>query len=151
MDPEGLPGRVEKTVMSTRLTVAFKYLGSCVFTLAGLFYIMAPPRTTSEFFDAQWPAMLWGCIFFAGGVVSGIGAVARVPHVERFGVFCVSVAAVCLTAGQLLVMLEYPITWTRGGGTLVYLGLASWAFERYLRLSNDVDAINALDGGERES
>lgn len=112
--------------------------------------MLAPPRTTAEFFDSEWPAVLWGCIFFAGGVVSGIGTGVRLPHVERFGVFCVSVAAGCLTAGQLLVMLDHPITWTRGGGTLVYFGLASWAFERYLRLSDDVGAINALDGGECE-
>lgn len=137
--------------MSNRLTTAFKYLGSCIFALGGLFYIMAPPKTTSDFFDASWPAILWGCIFFAGGLISGIGTAVRLPHIERFGVFCVAVAAMCLTAGQLLVMLDHPVTWTRGGGTLVYLGLASWAFERYLRLSHDVAAINALEGGERAS
>jgi hypothetical protein len=34
-------------------------------------------------------------------------------------------------------MLDYPPTWTRLGGTLVYLAGTAWVLDRTLRLSSD--------------
>lgn len=118
--------------------------GSIVFAGAGIFYVIAPPLTTSSYFEAEWPAVTWGWIFAIGGVISLIGTFTRYVHVERLGVFCVAVAGALLATAQTSVMLDTPITWTRGGGSLVYFGLALWAFERWHRLGEDERAINAV-------
>lgn len=123
---------------------ALRAIGSTVFTLAGGFYVLAPPSTTTSFFDTPAPAIMWGWVFAAGGLISLAGAITRVVHVERLGVLFVVVAALMLVAGQSLVMFGDTITWTRGGGTLVYLGFGLWAFERWWRLGRDEKAINEI-------
>ena len=87
---------------------------------------------------------MWGWVFAAGGFISLIGTITRVVHLERLGVLFVVVAAAMLVAGQSLVMFADPITWTRGGGTLVYCGFGLWAFERWWRLGRDEKAINEI-------
>lgn len=131
------------------LKISLRFAGSVIFAAAGAFYILAPPLTTSNFFDSEWPAILWGMTFFFGGIISAIGTSTQRPHIERFGVLAVAIAAFCLTAGQTMVMLDDAITWTRGGGTLVYFGLGMWALDRYIHLSADVSAMNAIkEGGD---
>lgn len=127
-----------------RTSRALRAIGSIVFTLAGAAYVLAPPSTTTAFFDTPVPAIMWGYVFAAGGVISLIGTGTRVVHIERLGVLFVVVAAAMLAAGQSLVMFSDPITWTRGGGTAVYLGFGLWAFERWWRLGRDEKAINEI-------
>ena len=119
-------------------------LGSVVFLTAGLFYVLAPPRTATSFFDTPFPAIAWGAVFVLGGLVSLIGVFTRYVHIERFGVFAIVVAGTCLSIGQALVMFDVPITWTRGGGLLVYVAFTLFAFERWYRLGADEQAINAV-------
>lgn len=71
--------------------------GSLVFLSAGLFYVLAPPRTTTSFFDTPFPAIAWGAVFVLGGLVSLIGVFTRYVHIERFGVFAIVVAGTCLS------------------------------------------------------
>lgn len=119
-------------------------LGSLVFLAAGLFYVLAPPRTTTAFFDTPFPAIAWGSVFAFGGLISLIGVMTRYIHIERFGVFSIVVAGACLSIGQAFVMFNLPITWTRGGGLLAYVGFTLFAFERWYRLGADERAINAV-------
>ncbi|QUL79930.1 hypothetical protein [Brevibacterium sp. SMBL_HHYL_HB1] len=119
-------------------------IGSLVFLGAGLFYTLAPPRTTTSFFDTPFPAIAWGAVFVFGGIVSLLGVITRYVHVERFGVFAIVVAGTCLSTGQAFVMFDLPITWTRGGGLLAYVGFTLFAFERWCRLGADERAINAV-------
>lgn len=125
-----------------RTSRVLRAVGSIVFTAAGFFYVFAPPNTTTSFFDTPVPAIMWGWVFAAGGVVSLVGTFTRIVHVERLGVLFVIVAAAMLVAGQSMVMFGDPITWTRGGGTLVYAGFGLWAFERWWKLGRDERAIN---------
>lgn len=123
---------------------ALRAIGSIVFTAAGGFYVLAPPSTTTAFFDTPVPAIMWGYVFAAGGLISLAGTFTRIIHVERLGVLFVVVAALMLVAGQSLVMFGDTITWTRGGGTAVYLGFGLWAFERWWKLGRDERAINEI-------
>ncbi|QDH86407.1 hypothetical protein AGM16_0022 [Brevibacterium phage AGM16] len=127
-----------------RTSRILRTLGSVVFTADGGFYILAPPTTTTSFFDTPVPAIMWGWVFAAGGIVSLIGTLTRIVHVERLGVLFVIVAAAMLVAGQSMVMFGDPITWARGGGTLVYAGFGLWAFERWRKLGRDERAINEI-------
>lgn len=127
-----------------RTSRALRAIGSIVFTAAGGFYILAPPSTTTSFFDTPVPAIMWGYVFAAGGIISLIGTLSRIVHLERLGVLFVVVAAAMLVAGQSMVMFADPITWTRGGGTLIYMGFGLWAFERWWRLGRDEKAINEI-------
>lgn len=123
-------------------------LGSVVFFVAGLAYILLPPLTTISTFDTALPAIAYGCVFAAGGAISLYGVSARYTQIERFGVVLVVIAATCLTLTQGLVMLDGP-TWTRLGGTLVYAGYTMWAFERWHSLGADAQAVRALADEDR--
>lgn len=127
-----------------RISRLLRALGSIVFLGAGLFYVFASPRTTASYFDSTYPAVVWGWVFILGGIVSLLGVLSRYVHIERFGVFAIVVAGSCLSIGQALVMFDVPITWTRGGGLLVYVAFTLFSFERWYRLGAEEQAINAI-------
>lgn len=129
----------------TRTSRLSSFIGSLIFFLAGTAYVFIPPVTSTTFLESWYPAAAWGSVFAVGGLVSGYGVAARFVQLERFGVLMVVIAAACLTSAQTIVMLSGP-TWTRMGGTLVYLGFASWAFERWQRLAGEESAIRDLTG-----
>ena len=119
-------------------------LGSLVFLAAGLFYVFATPVTSIAQFESSLPAITWGWVFVFGGFVSLLGVLTRYVHVERFGIFAIVVAGACLSIGQAFVMFDLPITWTRGGGLLVYVAFTLFSFERWYGLGADEQAINAV-------
>lgn len=121
-----------------------------VFGAAGVSYMVAPPRTTSDFLDSSIPAMIWGGVFLAGAGIALGGIWSRVPHVERLGLALVIIAGLVLTAVQTLVMFDHPITWTRAGGTCAYAGFTLIAWALHLKTGTRVEVINlAADIGKR--
>lgn len=105
---------------------------------AGFYYVLAPPVTTSTFFDASWPPIAWGALFLVGGGVAATGLRNRVLQVEQLGMLMIAVASGMLAFGQTLVMLDHPVTHTRGGGTLILWAFMLFAGARYFDLSADI-------------
>lgn len=87
-------------------------------------------------------------------VVSGFvivwGIRSKVLQVEQIGMLAMAVGAGLLSLGQTLVMLSEPVTWTRGGGTLILWALVSFALARYFELSSEIrssrNALQRLEG-----
>lgn len=124
--------------------------GFIVFGSAGVSYMAAPPRTTSDFLDSSIPAMIWGLVFLVGSGTALGGIWKRIPHVERLGLMLVIIAGVVLTAVQTLVMFDPPITWTRAGGTGAYAGFTLIAWALHIKTGSRVEVINlAADIGKR--
>lgn len=115
-----------------------RYLASTLVFAAGIFYLLQPPRTTSQFFDAQWPALVWGVMMIISGAVITWGIKTRVLQIEQYGMLILGVGAGMLSVGQTMVMLDTPPTWTRGGGTLILWALVSFAVARYFELSAEI-------------
>lgn len=132
---------------SVRAVMTAAFLG---FILSGMLYIAAPPRTTAQFLDSNGPAMLWGVVFLAGGVIAVAGVVKKLPHVERLGLMFIIIAGVVLTITQAFVMFSTPITWSRGGGTGIYASFTLLAFGSWLRLGKSVETVNLAADIERE-
>ena len=123
-----------------------------VFGVAGVSYMVAPPRTTADFLDSSVPAMIWGGVFLIGAGIALVGIWKRVPHVERLGLMLVIIAGAVLTVVQALVMFDHPITWTRAGGTCAYAGFTLIAAALHLKTGARVDVINlAADIGKRRA
>lgn len=123
----------------TRLGKGARYLGSVIIFAAGIFYLAQPPRTTTDYFDAQWPALVWGVIMIAAGGVIIWGIKSQVLQIEQYGMFMLGIGAGMLATGQSMVMLvDDEITWTRGGGTLVLWSMVSFAIARYFELSAEI-------------
>lgn len=126
--------------------------GFIVFGAAGVSYMAAPPRTTSDFLDSSIPAMIWGGVFLVGAGIALGGVWTRTPHVERLGLALVIIAGVVLTAVQTLVMFDPPIMWTRAGGTGAYAGFTLIAWALHIKTGTRVEVINlAADIGKRRA
>lgn len=120
------------------------------FVLSGTAYVIAPPRTTAQYFDSSLPAVLWGVVFFIGGIVAVTGVIKKTPHLERLGLILIVIAGAVLTLSQAAVMFSSPITWTRGGGTGVYASFTLLAYAFWLRLRKQVETVNLAADLERE-
>ena len=120
-----------------RATDAAKWAGTIIIAWAGLAYIILPPVSTVGLYSAAWPARAWGAMMLTGGIVTIYGLWSRLIDWEKFGMTVVLVGIASLTANQTLLMLDYPPTYTRLGGTLVYLAGTAWVMDRTLRLSSD--------------
>lgn len=112
------------------------------FLLSGGFYILAPPRTTSQYFDTSIPAVMWGIVFAIGGLIAVLGVMRRTPHLERLGLMFIVIAGTVLTLSQTAVMFAAPITWTRGGGTGAYASFTLLAFAFWMKLRKKVEVSN---------
>lgn len=134
----------------SRLGKAARYLASTLVIAAGVFYVYYPPQTTSAFFDGTWPPRIWGAIMVVSGFVIVWGIRSKVLQVEQIGMLAMAVGAGLLSLGQTLVMLSEPVTWTRGGGTLILWALVSFALARYFELSSEIRssrrALQRLEG-----
>lgn len=121
-----------------RLGRACRITATTLVIAAGIYYLLAPPVTTTTFFDADWPPLVWGGIFLAGGLVTAAGLRTRILQIEQLGMLMIVVGTGMLALAQTLVMLEHPVTHTRGGGTLILWALAAFAAARYFDLSADI-------------
>lgn len=134
---------------------SMRLVGSIIFLGAGLFYIFAPPESTAKYFETTSMSIIDGIVFTVGGVISAYGVIGKRYEIERLGVALVCVSGLALTIIQASVMLESPITWTRGGGTFVYLGFTIWAIDRWLYIGEKVKelerAIELTDRAQRDA
>lgn len=80
-----------------------------------------------------------------GGIISIYGMHTRLIDWEKFGMTVVLVGLASLSVNQSMLMLDYPPTWTRMGGTLVYWAGSAWAFDRVLKLSADKTMSNEAE------
>ena len=76
-------------------------------------------------------------MMLAGGIVTLYGMATRVIDWEKFGMTIVLVGLASLSVNQTMLMVDYPPTWTRMGGTLVYWAGSAWVLDRIIRLSAD--------------
>lgn len=129
-----------------------RLVGSVIFISAGLFYIFAPPISTARYFETTAMSITDGIVFTIGGAISAYGVLWRRLEIERLGVALVCISGIALTIIQASVMLELPVTWTRGGGTFVYIGFTIWAIDRWLYIGDRVKemerAIELTDRAE---
>lgn len=126
-------------------------------TLAGLFFIIFPPMSSTQLLEASWPARTWGAFFLAGGIVSAVAWWRRNLTVDLLGLTCLAAGTFTLTGNQLMLMLEHPITYTRGGGTVVLAVLLGFLVARLQDVYQDSKEAQAAqdalaearsDGGE---
>lgn len=99
-----------------------RLIGSIIGVLAGVLYIVFPTVSSVGLFSASWPARAWGVFFLIGGAISCWSWFSRILILDRIGLSFLVTGAAALLFTQTLIMLEAPITLTRGGGTAV-LGL----------------------------
>lgn len=124
-DPQHKPRRVSRLV------------GAVLSAVTGVFYIVFPPVTTTSFLDATWPAIWWGVFFLIGGVVSSISYWNRSLNLDRIGLSFLLTALGGLLFAQIMVMLEFPISYTRGGGTVVIAMFAAYLTARWQDLRGE--------------
>lgn len=139
--------RTADSSKSVKVITSLAFLG---FVVSGLFYVFAPTRSSTQYYDSSIPAVLWGVVFVVGGVFAVWGILRRTPHLERLGLMLVVIAGAVLTLSQLAVMLEVPITWTRGGGTGAYGSFTLLALALWLRLGKRVENVNFVAEVSRE-
>lgn len=131
----------DRSDRSARAVMIAAFIG---FIISGVAYVAAPPRTTAQFFDSSTPAILWGVVFFVGGMIAVNGVIRKVPHIERLGLMLVIIAGTVLTLTQGAVMFADPITWSRGGGTGVYGSFTILSIAFWLRLGRNVETVNLV-------
>lgn len=128
---------------------ALRLAGSIIFLVAGVAFLVFPPQTAATFFETTWLSLADGLIFALGGGISLGGLLTRRVDIERLGVSLVVIAGFFLFLIQISLMFPGDrIVWTRGGHTLVYLGFATWALDRWVYLG---DVIEVIEGAARVS
>ena len=138
--------RTSESSKSVKIITSLAFLG---FVASGLFYVFAPPNSSSQYYDSSIPAVLWGVVFVLGGFFAVWGIIRKTPHLERFGLMLVIIAGGVLTISQTALMLEIPITWTRGGGTGAYGSFTLLALALWLRLGKRVEDVNFVADMDR--
>lgn len=138
--------RTSESSRSVKVITALAFVG---FVASGLFYMFAPPKSSSAYYDTSIPAVLWGVVFVVGGLFAVWGIFRKTPHLERLGLMLVVIAGAVLTISQTALMFEIPITWTRGGGTGAYGSFTLLALALWLRLGKRVENVNFVAGMDR--
>lgn len=121
---------------------------------AGLFYIVFPPQTTTNFLDSSWPAQAWGAFLLAGGALCAIAYTTRILVIDRLGLSFLITGTISLLCAQTMVMLQQPITYTRGGGTVILAVLIGFLVARWQDVRHDeqeaqvaIEATKQLEEG----
>lgn len=124
--------------------------------LAGLFFIVFPPNSAVQLLEASWPARTWGAFLLAGGAISAIAWWRRNLTLDLLGLTCLIAGTGALFGNQFMIMIEHPITYTRGGGTVILGTLLGFLAARLQDVRQDAredqeaqDALRAAqhDGG----
>lgn len=110
---------------------------------AGLFYVVFPPQTTTNFLDSSWPAQAWGAFLLAGGALCAVAYTTRILVVDRLGLSFLITGTVSLLCAQTMVMLQQPITYTRGGGTVILAVLIGFLVARWQDVRHDEQEAQA--------
>lgn len=116
----------------------FRIAAALIVSLAGAAYVLAPPRSTAGLWEADWPAITWGVLMVAAGIVTVLGLRSRVLNVEQYGMLMTAVSTGMLVINQTLLIFDPPVTPTRAGGTLILVGFLAFAVARYFELSADI-------------
>ena len=115
----------------------FRYAGAALMSLTGLAYIIFPPKSAESLWSGSWPAIVWGALMVAAGVVVLAGMRSRILQVEQYGQLMVVVSSGMLVINQVLLMVHPEVTPTRLGGTLVLAAFVGFATARYFELGAD--------------
>lgn len=116
----------------------FRFAAALIVSTAGAAYALFPPLSTAGLWSADWPAIVWGTLMFAAGVITALGLRTRILNVEQYGMLMTGVSSGMLVINQTLLMFYPPITSTRAGGTLILVAFLAFAFARYFELSADI-------------
>lgn len=108
-----------------------RLVASLVMVAAGLFYAFFPPNTATSYLDTSAFARAWGIFLLFGGVLCAWSWVNRVLVVDRIGLTFLLIGLTALSVVQTMVMFDQPVTWTRGGGTLVYWAIVGYLLARW--------------------
>src|SRR5690625_718170 len=138
--------RTSESSKSVKIITSLAFFG---FVASGLFSVFAPPNSSSQYSGSAIPAVLWGVVFVLGGLFAVWGIIRKTPHLESFGLMLVIIAGGVLTISQGALMLEIPITWTRGGGTGAYGSFTLLALALWLRLGKRVENVNFVADMDR--
>lgn len=113
--------------------------------VAGLFYLVFPPVTTTGFFEGSWPPRTWGAALAIGGIIKLVGLITRILDWQLLGLTFLVAGWVALALAQTLVMFGPPISPTRGGGTI-----ALWVLVIHVALRFVVVACDREDGHQAQ-
>lgn len=128
---------MDKTIRWLRESKAIFHLTAAGFIIAGASYMIFPPRTTTRFFDGDWPPILWGAMMLIGGVLEIIGLRTRILNWSVLGLTFLWAGTGSLALAQTMVMIAPPPTLTRGGGTALYWILMALVVARLIIVSAD--------------
>lgn len=104
---------------------------------AGLFYILAPPLTTTTYLQSDFPAVAWGVALLCGGIISAVAWFSKLLTLDVIGLWLLIIGVAALLLTQAAVMFGAPITWTRGGGTIVLAILLGFLISRMQDVRHD--------------
>lgn len=117
---------------------SLRFTGAIITGLAGATYVLFPPLSTAGLWEADWPAIVWGALMFAAGIVTALGIRSRILNVEQYGMLMTVVSTGMLIINQTMLMLYPPVTPTRLGGTLLLVAFLAFATARYFELGADI-------------
>lgn len=127
-----------------------RFTGSITTSFAGATYVLFPPLSTAGLWEADWPAITWGALMFAAGIVTALGIGSRILNVEQYGMLMTVVSTGMLIINQTLLMLYPPVTPTRLGGTLILVAFLSFATARYFELAADIRSAKLAEEKVRD-
>lgn len=114
-----------------------RFMGALFGIVAGLFYIIFPPEMITDYLGSTWPVAAWGAFFLAGGIVSSAAWWSRILVMDRLGLSFLITGTLGLLFAQTGLMLVQPITYARGGGTVVLAILAAYLIARWQDVRHD--------------
>ena len=98
----------------------WRLVAGVAFVLAGLSYLIFPPVTATSYFSSDVPPRIWGAMMIFGGVLKVTASITTHLTIDRAGLTALAAGTAGLAAAQTMILFDFPITWTRLGGTFAY-------------------------------